>query len=343
MDSNMKCAILHVDKAYRENEIFNIDSKLNRDNCLAFYRTLKYSLRRIGFDLNTQDVGDIKDAKIVIFIDIPRNKQIINNYNKQKKIVLLYESEVIKPWNWDIDRHIDFDIVFTWNDQFVDNEKYFKFNFSHENLIDFKNSKRDNYKYDLVLFCGNHRSDHPKSMYNKRKSLIDYFEKSQTQINFKFWGAGWHEEYILPDFNLKVLKKVYKFFNLKTRKYKNHNGYADSKFKILKESRFNFCIENATGYSGYITEKIIDTFKVGCIPIYIGPPNVDCYIPRECYVCYSDFEDVQALVSFIEKIDEEWMVEKREKILDFLKSDAAKNFSDEVNVKKMVNVIEKII
>ena len=45
--------------------------------------------------------------------------------------------------------------------------------------------------------------------------------------------------------------------------------YGDDKFKFLANYRFNLCPENSLG-EGYITEKVFDSIRSGCIPIYWG-------------------------------------------------------------------------
>lgn len=45
--------------------------------------------------------------------------------------------------------------------------------------------------------------------------------------------------------------------------------YNDDKWLYLKNFKFNICPEN-TSAKGYITEKILDSFVGGCIPIYWG-------------------------------------------------------------------------
>lgn len=45
--------------------------------------------------------------------------------------------------------------------------------------------------------------------------------------------------------------------------------YEDNKFKFLANYRFNLCPENSLG-EGYITEKVFDSIRSGCIPIYWG-------------------------------------------------------------------------
>lgn len=298
----MKNIILHVDSVYAQNEIFNKNSYLNRDDCLSFYRKLKEEFNNIGCDINTQNQGANPTVDCVIFLDIPKSRKTLERYPKKtKKVVLLFESEVIKKWNWDKKRHSDFDLIFTWNDDLVDNEKYFKFNFS-VNPNNFKKFDNNSKKYDLVLFCGNHVSSHNNELYSVRRNLIYYFEKNKD-IQFKFWGAGWRTKF--KKNKLNYIKQLIKFKIASFKKFNNYCGLADNKLEILKVSRFNFCIENANGYNGYITEKIFDSFRAGCIPVYTGPPNISRYIPDDCYIDYSKFNSISEFVNFIKNMSSE--------------------------------------
>lgn len=55
----------------------------------------------------------------------------------------------------------------------------------------------------------------------------------------------------------------------------NHNDdslqleFSDNKIEYLKQFLFNICPEN-TDSSGYVTEKLFEAIKAGCIPIYWG-------------------------------------------------------------------------
>jgi alpha(1,3/1,4) fucosyltransferase len=58
----------------------------------------------------------------------------------------------------------------------------------------------------------------------------------------------------------------------------NHNDdslqlmYADDKKAYLKQFVFNICAENAS-VQGYVTEKLLESFEAGAIPVYWGDPN----------------------------------------------------------------------
>ena len=51
--------------------------------------------------------------------------------------------------------------------------------------------------------------------------------------------------------------------------------FATSKREWLKGYKFNLCFENAS-YPGYMTEKLIQAFGAGCIPIYWGDTSLRC-------------------------------------------------------------------
>ena len=59
----------------------------------------------------------------------------------------------------------------------------------------------------------------------------------------------------------------------------NHNTddlwhkYGNDKLEYLRNCKFNICPENTNTY-GYVTEKLFDAMRCGCIPIYSGSDNM---------------------------------------------------------------------
>lgn len=52
-----------------------------------------------------------------------------------------------------------------------------------------------------------------------------------------------------------------------------HVDYNDNKTEYLKNYKFNICPENSNSY-GYVTEKIFEAIRSGCVPIYWGSYNM---------------------------------------------------------------------
>lgn len=57
-------------------------------------------------------------------------------------------------------------------------------------------------------------------------------------------------------------------------RHKNHTG------QLLLGCRYRYCIaiENSIA-KDYVTEKVYDAFAAGCLPIYLGAPNINEFIP----------------------------------------------------------------
>lgn len=60
--------------------------------------------------------------------------------------------------------------------------------------------------------------------------------------------------------------------------HQNYLGVAEDKISTMKHYRFALVIENSIEY---MSEKLIDAFVAGCIPIYVGPDPVIWGIPED--------------------------------------------------------------
>lgn len=81
--------------------------------------------------------------------------------------------------------------------------------------------------------------------------------------------------------------------------------YQNDKIAYLRQFRFNFCPEN-TNNRGYVTEKIIEAIKAGCIPIYWGNegyPEPDILNPKA--IVYIDKEHPQNGLELLRKLNDE--------------------------------------
>ena len=66
--------------------------------------------------------------------------------------------------------------------------------------------------------------------------------------------------------------------------YKNNiNKTISNKIKFLSQYKFSIAMENIKG-DGYISEKIIDSFNAGTIPIYLGDFQMNLLILKLIYL-----------------------------------------------------------
>jgi len=63
----------------------------------------------------------------------------------------------------------------------------------------------------------------------------------------------------------------------------------------LAEYRFSIVVENSQG-AKYFTEKIIDCFRTGTIPIYWGCPNIDKYFDIDGIICFETIEQLNSIL-----------------------------------------------
>jgi hypothetical protein len=82
-----------------------------------------------------------------------------------------------------------------------------------------------------------------------------------------------------------------------------NNSLRQSKFSILPEYKFCLCPENSI-YDGYITEKLLDAYAGGTVPIYSGTLSVDCDFHEGAYLNYISTKDMAWFVQTIQAIDE---------------------------------------
>ena len=69
-----------------------------------------------------------------------------------------------------------------------------------------------------------------------------------------------------------------------------------------KQYKFAVAFENRH-YPGYVTEKIYDVYKSGCIPIYWGTPDVVKDFNPSTFINANDFPDFNALIDHIRRVD----------------------------------------
>ncbi len=294
-----KISFLSYYKWHIQNMIFDQNSNINRDNCNEPYYLLKEKIEEHKGHIDTSDITPIKksDGAIVLRLDI--NEIIKSFIYKKKSIYIQFEPPVVMPiHSTENMRKLGnlFDIVLTWNDDLVDNKKFFKFYFpmpkqSKEiKKISFNNKKL------LTNISGYKLSKRRNELYSKRIKAIRYFEKN-TKNDFEFYGMGWSKE-----------------------EYPSYIGKVNNKIDVLKNYKFSLCYENEEGMNGLISEKIFDCFYARTIPIFWGAENIDKYVPKECYIDKREFNTYERLHEYLKNMTEEEYNSRIDSIEEYLKS-----------------------
>jgi hypothetical protein len=83
----------------------------------------------------------------------------------------------------------------------------------------------------------------------------------------------------------------------------NIGGRVKDKLALLQEHKFSLAFEN-TAYPGYTTEKIVDAFLAGTIPIYWGDPTITQQFSSKAFIQCRDGEPIADVIQRIKKINE---------------------------------------
>lgn len=107
-----------------------------------------------------------------------------------------------------------------------------------------------------------------------------------------------------------------------------YKGTCKSKYSTLSQYHFAIAYENFR-IRGYITEKLLDCLFVGTIPIYWGEPEIERWIPRECFIDRREFGTYADLHLHLATLTEQERSRYREAGRAFLESEAFYPFSKE--------------
>lgn len=149
-------------------------------------------------------------------------------------------------------------------------------------------------------------------LYTLRLSAI---EKFASEPQFHLFGKGWTEALK----NWPQIRRI-PFCNVPVS--------CDDKMEILSHFRFALCFENCV-YPGYVTEKILDAFFAGAVPIYMGAPDITDYVPANCFIDYRRYASLGELWNELERMNERKWHDYRNAISSFLASPAFTPFKQE--------------
>lgn len=331
-----------VPKLYQKNIILdeNQNNIFIRDNAFDKYYVLKNAFANAGFNISTCDINSIDESDAVLYIDIPSRLPSKKNINKS--FLIMMESPLIKPDNYDFKKHNYFKKIFTWNDNIVDGNKYIKIYYAFK-IPD--KIPRNKHKEKLVcLIVGNKTSKYKNELYSERIRLIRWFENNHPD-DFDLFGVGWNEYIFTGPKLIRALNKIpylkkilYLFIG---EKYSSYRGTVKNKNDILRKYTFSICYENILDQPGYITEKIMDSFFAGSIPVYLGASNISNYVPENCFINRKDFKSHQELYDFMINMDEETIASYLDNIENHLNSNLGKLFSSEQFAKTIVTEVSK--
>jgi len=151
-------------------------------------------------------------------------------------------------------------------------------------------------------------------LYAERLRAIGHFARS---ADFDLYGRGWDDTSLLTKAEAAAVASS----------YRGEIGPL-AKIETLSQYKFALCLEN-TSYSGYITEKIFDCFAAGCIPVYLGDPDIGQSVPPDAFVDTRVFRTFADLEASLRSMDGEMAQRHLDAAQEFMGSAAARPFTQD--------------
>ncbi len=317
-------------RSYNRNRMFTDASSPIGDDLGYPTYYLAQKLRELGHRVATIDTDDLEKFDAVVFLDYPTKlnphfRKLVKN-NFQKIYLFMLESPAIRPDNWNRANHAPFRKIFTWNPTWVDNEKYFHFSLPNKLPEPCIYAPSQAVKFCCTIASQKY-GNHPNEIYTERVQAIRWFEQNHPE-EFDLYGIGW-DRFFFKKISLAnpVLSLLYRKFPLpRWRSFPSHRGPVKSKRSTLQQYKFSLCYENSI-FPGYLTEKIFDALFAGCVPVYLGDPEVEKSIPADAFVDKRHFATYEILYDFLKNMTQEEYERYRRAIHNYVFGEAVYKFS----------------
>ena len=225
---------------------------------------------RYGTNLKDFDVSYNRDATDITYF-IKDGIFEVHNFTSKVKVALLTECRIIDSRRYDfLEENADhFDFIVTYDDRLIElyPEKVIITPYggtwvppTHQQI--YQKSKICSYISSLKLFT---------PIEHIRVHLIDYFYNNPHK-NMELFGRGHNP---LPE---------------------DHNpGELDGKLIALKDFAFSLVIDNNI-QKHYFSEKLMDCFMTGTVPIYYGCSQISKYFNTKGMIILENANDIKEII-----------------------------------------------
>lgn len=199
-----------------------------------------------------------------------------------------------------------------WN---TNNRKHKYINFSGESYI----PKQSQHSLENLYIITTVRTDLINNIYVPYVLFSPHLYKSRISINID-------RPYLLAYCNSNAVTEREDMFNLFVEKTssdvchslgKNYGKYkstqqkktgggwgGDELIESYQKYKFVIAMENKR-VDGYVTEKILNAFYSGAVPVYWGSDNINDFFNKKAFINVSDYETFEQCVDYVVNMDDE--------------------------------------
>jgi hypothetical protein len=311
---------------YAENSLFTPGAGENNGEFYLPYAKLRERFLAAGIELNTPDVNAGRPVEFELHINCRRQDPSARAY------VYLYENPLIRPINRDRKALARYAKWFAWDGELRDDPRTVPLLYPNRFSTEGWHGPEKRPLF-CVLVASNKALTvvDPRDQYQARVRIMDWYEH-HAPTDFHLFGRGWERPAALPGRWGRVrnqFRKIVARFLPAKSPYATWRGPVDDKIELLTRARFCLAHENCRDLAGYVTEKLFDCFRAGCVPVYVGPKEIAELVPTDCFIDGRAFATPAALDAFLRTIDDASYRGYQERIRAFLGSDRAKPFSQD--------------
>lgn len=317
---------------YNANRMITDPSSAIGDDLMFPFVKLADRLKEMGHRVATLDMDEPEKFDAAVFLDHPTLLNPIfrklRRMPGKKLYLLLLENAANRPDNYWRRNHADFEKVFTWDPRLVDGKKYIQLRLPNKTPAAFAIDRREKTRF-CVSIASQKYSAHPAELYSERVRAIRWFEREHPQ-EFDLFGTGWDRRYFTGklsrlNLGLQVLYKRFPSLGI-ARNYPSWRGPVAVKNTAMRPYKFAIAYENAV-FPGYMTEKIFDALFAGCVPVYLGEPEVEKSIPAKAFIDRRQFSDYGELFRYLKEMPDAEYSERLEAIEAFVRGPGLRPFS----------------
>ncbi len=216
------------------------------------------------------------------------------------KVLILWESRVTKPQNFQSENIRDYDLIFTPSSQWIAGENVFPFSWPQGKQRSLGVNQAEFLSRDSrpVVFQNNKSSLIEGELYSLRRELLKEFGEELV-----VYGKGWNSKVqtlmgifvaIKNSFRVDGRLKASDLENLWVES-KNYRGYVTDKNRELRKFQFNIVVENSLDY---VSEKLFESLWAGCCVFYVGPALQDFGIPKVALECQPNVKSLKDMYHY---------------------------------------------
>ncbi len=320
-----------------------------------------------GYEIGTADVLAPEGADCVWAVDIEEPRALLAQLaavrrGRGRAVLQILESPLIRPHSWNRSLHRHFDRVLTYEQAAGSEARYRHYRipvrltpalsdtpFQARRIAVMVNTnylkgfweKRGNTESFPRFLCarlGAVLNPVRGNLYGWRQQLARTAE-SFPAGTLDVYGRGWQGQQL--SWCAVYPHRAYRCATEAPMHAEDLAGWA-KKIALLGGYRFAIAVENYRGHRDYISEKIIDPFLAGTVPVYLGERDVTRVIPANAFVDARGFRDWADLLHFLRECPVQQWQAMQQAGEAWLATPQAAEFNGEAFAARAMNLLQEL-